>query len=84
MFKVKEYKDVLDYMKRTIISKIIIISILTYFYAKGPLLIISLAGTIALFDFMLIWILACIQAIDVTEEKNIQCSWLTRAWFTVE
>lgn len=82
MFKVKQYKDVLNYVKRTALPTLVILSVLTFGYCKTNF-IISLISLYLMWTYMSIKILALLQSISVTEEKNIKYSWLTRCRFVV-
>ena len=83
MFKVREYKDVVEYSKRTALQTLAILMILSIGFTKTNFSV-SLVSLYLLATYTLVKVLALAQAIDVTEEKNTKFSWLTRARYTVQ
>ena len=83
MFKVREYKDVLEYCKSTAIQTIAILMILSIGFTKTNFTI-SLVSLYLLATYTLVKLLALAQAVDITEEKNTKFSWLTRVRYSVQ
>lgn len=81
MFKVKEYSNIENYMKRTALTTSTIIFILSIGLTKTNF-IVSLLSLYLLVTYMIIKSLAIMQSVNVTEEKNTKFSWLTRTRYS--
>ncbi|GAA0101477.1 hypothetical protein UT300012_21920 [Paraclostridium bifermentans] len=82
MFKIKEYKDSLDYMVKTILSKFIILGVLSFGMCRTNF-IVSLVSLIGIFIFMTLWMITILQAAFLSEKANKRFCWLTRVNFKV-
>lgn len=82
MFKIKEYDNVTDYAKKTVISTIIILVLLSFGFCKTNFLI-SLISLYLLLTYAIVKSIALFQSVNVSNEKNIKFSWLTRVKYKV-
>ncbi len=80
MFKIKQYNDILDYIKRTYLQTVIVIFLLSLGVTKTNFTL-SLISLYLLVTYAIVKCIALQQSVNKTNDKNIKFSWLTKAWF---